>query len=75
MKNKATDIFSVRTLGMINNINLCGSCRKEVATCDGDNIIFGTGKGDDNIAACSMYTPLARHKWSLPTSSSSPQKT
>lgn len=42
-----------------NMVNLCDSCRRQYAECgagDGD-IIFGSGVGNDNVCACSKYSP------------------
>ena len=50
-------IVTMQSLGMINDINLCDSCRHEFATCKAEQIIWGTGKGNDNIAACHQYDP------------------
>lgn len=37
--------------------NLCDSCMETIPECPGDDIIYGTGKGNDNVAACSAYKP------------------
>ncbi len=42
---------------MINTTNLCDSCADAIPRCDPQSIIFGTGKGNDNIIACSSYQP------------------
>lgn len=46
--------------GYENKIHLCDSCEKCYPECDAksENIIFGNGIGEDNICACSKYTPL-----------------
>jgi len=49
---------TMQSIGMINNINLCDSCRNEFATCKAKQIIWGTGKGNDNVSACHIYKPL-----------------
>ena len=49
---------TVQELGMDNEVNLCASCCHEVPTCESDNMIFGSGIGDDNVAACSNYEPI-----------------
>lgn len=41
-----------------NKVNLCDSCKLNYPDCMSDNIIFGDGKGDDNICACNTYTPI-----------------
>ena len=41
-----------------NEIHLCVSCCKEHPVCGSENIIFGSAKGDDNVAACSIYEPV-----------------
>ena len=33
-------------------VNLCDSCIKEFATCTGNIIETGTGKGNDNVIEC-----------------------
>ena len=40
-----------------NAVHLCESCVKDYPKCDGC-VIFGDGKGHDNICACSEYEPL-----------------
>ncbi len=49
---------TIQEIGMENEVNLCDSCCNEMPICDGDNIIFGTGKGNDNICACSTYESI-----------------
>jgi hypothetical protein len=49
---------TVQDLGIHNEIHLCRSCCHEQPTCSGDNLIFGSGKGDDNVAACGQYEPI-----------------
>ena len=49
---------TVQELGMKNDVNLCDSCCHEQPTCDADNIIFGTGKGEDNVCGCSEYEAI-----------------
>ncbi len=44
-----------------NDIHLCNSCCSSVADCGAENIVFGDGQGEDNIAACSNYCPLLEH--------------
>lgn len=48
-------IATVQELGMENEVHLCVSCCHAMPTCDSDNMIFGTGIGDDNVVACSSY--------------------
>ncbi len=55
--------LTVQELGITNRINLCDSCEKEQPECDGDNLIFGDGSGNDNIAACAKYGPLKLNSW------------
>lgn len=40
-----------------NKVNLCSSCSKDYPVCDGDNLLFGDGVGNDNIITCAGYTP------------------
>lgn len=49
---------TVQEIGMANKVHLCDSCKHEVPTCDSDNLIFGSGKGNDNVVACSTYQAL-----------------
>lgn len=52
-----------------NKVNLCDSCRNHYPDCDANKsvIIFGTGKGNDNVCACSKYSPWISednlHNW------------
>ena len=44
-----------------NSVHLCGSCQYTFPTCpthDSD-VIFGDGKGNDNICACNKYRPIS----------------
>lgn len=59
-KTKCTNITN---LGMTNKVNLCESCKYEFATCKAKQIIFGTGLGNDNVAACDTYLPLRLNEW------------
>ena len=39
-----------------NQVHLCDSCKYTYPECPNDaNVIFGDGKGNDNICACSRY--------------------
>ena len=49
---------TAQEIGQENEVNLCDSCCHIQPTCSGDNIIFGTGVGDDNIIACNSYEPI-----------------
>ena len=49
---------TVQDCGMENEVNLCDSCSHEMPNCKGNDMIFGTGKGNDNVASCSQYDPL-----------------
>lgn len=49
---------TMQEFGMENEVNLCASCCKPYPECDPQNLIFGTGLGDDNIAACDMYEAI-----------------
>ena len=48
---------TMKDLGMVNNIHLCNSCQEEMPECNPGHMIWGTGKGDDNVAACDIYNP------------------
>ena len=53
---------TMQALGMLNDVNLCDSCHEEQPTCGPNFVIYGTGKGSDNIAACDIYNPVhVRH--------------
>jgi len=49
---------TMQDLGMMNDVNLCDSCSNQQPECDPNSVIFGTGIGDDNIAACDIYDPV-----------------
>ncbi len=51
-------VKTMQELGMENEVNLCDSCCNDLPECLQDNIIFGTGIGNDNIAACSSYEAI-----------------
>jgi hypothetical protein len=42
-----------------NQAHLCDSCRNVYPECPSgkDDVIFGNGKGNDNICACNQYEP------------------
>ena len=40
-----------------NSVNLCDSCTHNIETCPGNGILYGDGKGNDNIVCCAAYTP------------------
>ena len=42
-----------------NKVNLCDSCSQSYPECPSEfeNLIFGDGIGNDNICACSYYSP------------------
>lgn len=48
---------TMQDLGMENEIHLCNSCHEELPECNPSFIVYGTGKGNDNIAACDIYNP------------------
>lgn len=45
-----------------NQVHLCDSCRHVYPECPSgkDDVIFGNGKGNDNICACNKYEPSAQ---------------
>lgn len=45
-----------------NQVHLCDSCRHVYPECpsEKDDVIFGNGKGNDNICACNKYEPTAQ---------------
>ena len=42
-----------------NRVNLCDSCMREFPWCDGE-MIFGDGKGNDNVCCCDKYEPISK---------------
>lgn len=49
-----------------NQVHLCKSCKNAFPKCfaQADDVIFGSGVGNDNICACSKYEPLMeRDDW------------
>jgi len=49
---------TMQEIGMENKVNLYSSCFKSFATCNSESVIYGTGIGSDNIAACDAYDPI-----------------
>jgi hypothetical protein len=45
-----------------NKTHLCDSCQSNYPECGPGNIIFGNGKGNDNIIACSLYIAASKPK-------------
>lgn len=45
-----------------NQVHLCDSCRHVYPECPSgkDDVIFGNGKGNDNICTCNKYEPSAQ---------------
>ena len=45
-----------------NSVHLCDSCSQGFPECSAwiDDVIWGDGKGNDNICGCAKYTPLAK---------------
>lgn len=61
-RNMSKQIDTMQKIGLENEVNLCNSCCSVYPNCEAKNIIFGTGKGNDNIAACSSYEAITfRH--------------
>lgn len=51
-----------------NAVNLCETCKYDFPECPKDsNVIFGDGKGSDNVCACSSYevytVPISKREW------------
>lgn len=48
-----------------NQVHLCNSCKYNYPECPNDaNVIFGDGRGNDNICACSKYVAGSKKgKW------------
>ena len=40
-----------------NKVNLCDSCKHDYPECNG-KVVFGDGKGMDNICCCNEYVPV-----------------
>lgn len=59
-----------------NQVNLCDSCKYSYPDCpsEADDVIFGNGKGNDNICACNKYRPFAQpeQRW-IPCSEKLPE--
>ena len=51
-----------------NQVHLCDSCRHVYPECPSgkNDVIFGNGKGNDNICACNKYDPSAQPEQSEP---------
>ncbi len=47
--------WTIESIEVKNNIHLCLSCLNKYPNCNAENIIFGTGLGNDNIIACEKY--------------------
>lgn len=62
---------NVTDLGMTNKVNLCNNCKHEFATCNAQQIIFGTGFGNDNVASCDTHSPLVMNDWVKQSTSTS----
>lgn len=60
-----------------NQVNLCDSCKYTYPECPSavTDVIFGTGKGNDNICACNKYEPSAQpeQRW-IPVSKRLPEE-
>lgn len=46
-----------------NYVHLCDSCCNCYPGCSSDNVVFGDGKGNDNICCCNRYEPLMEHDY------------
>lgn len=59
-----------------NRINLCDSCKNVFPECNAKvgDILFGDGKGKDNICACSLYTPVFNERAIEDTEKSFPDR-
>lgn len=53
-----------------NQVHLCDSCRHVYPECpsEKEDVIFGNGKGNDNICACNKYEPSAQPEEAIPVS-------
>lgn len=38
-----------------NKIHICDSCTYQYPNCGADNIVFGCGKGNDNVIDCDIF--------------------
>ena len=52
------ETFDIKDLGMNVLNNLCDSCLGDLSTCNSGQVAFGSGEGNDNVAACSDYEPI-----------------
>ena len=53
---------TVQELGMTNPVNLCESCHFQQPTCDSEDMIFGDAPGNDDVVACSCFSPVQTRK-------------
>ena len=54
--------LTMQEIGLENEVHLCNSCCNVYPDCEAKNVIFGTGVGTDNIAACNSYEAITfRH--------------
>jgi len=60
LENNVPKVATMQELGMCNAVHLCDSCCDEQPECSPSYLIFGTGKGNDNVVACDIYVPLTK---------------
>lgn len=53
------ETFDINFIHYHNEVNLCDSCKQTYPECPSttEDVLFGDGKGDDNICACALYKP------------------
>lgn len=56
------ETFDINFIHYHNEVNLCDSCKQTYPECPStiEDVLFGDGKGDDNICACNKYEPSAQ---------------
>lgn len=46
-----------------NCVHLCNSCCNRYPECEDIEVLFGDGKGNDNICCCNKYEPIMEHDY------------
>lgn len=67
---KAAETLDINLTHYHNEVNLCDSCKQTYPECPStiEDVLFGDGKGDDNICACNKYEPSAQLEEAIPIS-------
>ncbi len=48
----------IEDFGVSSELHLCDSCCLDFLTCPANILIWGDGRGDDNVVACISYEPI-----------------